>query len=239
MSNVLPSVLTDLVSDLIDNICSECLFMIKNAYKIMLLLVVIFPTSLLASLPVSATPNILLLGDSLSASYGMKQSEGWVTLLNQQLSLENAPYTVKNASISGETTGGGLARLPAILAKNDIDYLIIELGGNDGLRGFPPKLIKTNITKMVELAQAQNIPTYLMEIQIPPNYGPRYTAMFRDVFQQVSQEKQIPLLPFFMTDIAIDTSLMQADGIHPNEIAQPKIAKLMAQQLALIYQDKL
>ena len=190
-----------------------------------------FPTTLITSFSVTASPTVLLLGDSLSASYGMKQNEGWVALLNQQLIMEDAPYNILNASISGETTAGGLSRLPNILAKQSVDYLVIELGGNDGLRGFPPKLIKQNIIKMVDLAQAREIPVYLMDIQIPPNYGPRYSKMFRDVFQQVSNEKQVKLLPFFMTEIVIDPSLMQKDGIHPNRIAQPKIAKIMAQQL--------
>jgi len=208
--------------------------MMKSAYKFLLLLVVILPTTLVANFSMAASPTILLLGDSLSASYGMKQNEGWVALLNQQLIVENAPYNIVNASISGETTAGGLSRLPNILAKRAVDYLVIELGGNDGLRGFPPKLIKQNIIKMVDLAQAREIPVYLMEIQIPPNYGPRYSKMFRNVFQQVSDEKQVQLLPFFMTEIVIDPSLMQKDGIHPNRIAQPKIAQIMEQQLTSI-----
>lgn len=197
-----------------------------------------FPTTLITSFSVTASPTVLLLGDSLSASYGMKQNEGWVALLNQQLIMEDAPYNILNASISGETTAGGLSRLPKILAKQEIDYLVIELGGNDGLRGFPPKLIKQNIIKMVDLAQVNNIPVYLMEIQIPPNYGPRYSKMFRNVFQQVSNEKAVTLLPFFMNEIAIDPSLMQKDGIHPNRIAQPKIAQFMAQQFTTIILDQ-
>ena len=184
-----------------------------------------------------AAHNVLLLGDSLSASYGMAESQGWVTLLNLHLQQQNAPYQIINASISGETTGGGLARLPAILAKQPIDVLFIELGGNDGLRGFPPKVIKQNLIAMVELAQAKNIPVYLMSIRIPPNYGPRYNKMFTAVFSQVSEEKQVPLLPFFMENIAPDAQLMQADGIHPNVAAQPKIADFMAAQLATMYQN--
>ncbi len=182
--------------------------------------------------------TILLFGDSLSASYGMKQNEGWVYLLNQQLSQQNAPYNIVNASISGETTAGGLSRLPGILAKTPIDCLIIELGGNDGLRGFPPWLIKKNLSKMVDLAQEKNIPVYLMAIRIPPNYGPRYNKMFTDVFTEVSEEKEITLLPFFMEQIATDPSLMQNDGIHPNISAQPKIADFMAEQLATLYQKR-
>ena len=184
-----------------------------------------------------ADHRVLLLGDSLSASYGMAESQGWVALLNQHLHQQNAPYQIINASISGETTAGGLARLPAILAKQSIDALFIELGGNDGLRGFPPQIIKQNLIAIVELAQAKNIPVYLMNIRIPPNYGPRYNQMFTAVFSQVSEEKQIPLLPFFMENIATDTQLMQADGIHPYVVAQPKIADFMAAQLATMYQN--
>lgn len=190
---------------------------------------------LLPAAHATANHKILLLGDSLSASYGMTQNEGWVTLLNQQLSEKNAPYNIINASISGETTAGGLSRLPGILAKQSIDTLIIELGGNDGLRGFPPKLIKSNLAKMVDLAHAKNIPVYVMNIRIPPNYGPRYSKMFTDVFVQVGNEKDITVLPFFMEQIAVDPSLMQNDGIHPNRIAQPKIADIMSKQLATIY----
>jgi len=193
--------------------------------------------TLLPAAHATANHKILLLGDSLSASYGMTQSEGWVTLLNQQLVKQNAPYNIINASISGETTAGGLSRLPGILAKQSIDTLIIELGANDGLRGFPPKLIKKNLTKMIELAHAQNIPVYVMNIRIPPNYGPRYSKMFTDVFTQVGSEKDITVLPFFMEQIAIDPSLMQNDGIHPNRTAQPKIADIMSKQLAVIYSE--
>ncbi|CAM2925710.1 arylesterase [Moritella viscosa] len=206
--------------------------MFKNAFKVLLLIVILLPAAY-----ATANHKILLLGDSLSASYGMTQSEGWVTLLNQQLVKQNAPYNIINASISGETTAGGLSRLPGILAKQSIDALIIELGGNDGLRGFSPKLIKKNLTKMVELAHAQNIPVYVMNIRIPPNYGPRYSKMFTDVFTQVGSEKDITVLPFFMEQIAIDPSLMQNDGIHPNRTAQPKIADIMSKQLAVIYSE--
>ncbi|QFI38588.1 arylesterase [Moritella marina ATCC 15381] len=204
--------------------------MFKNAFKVLLLMVILLPAA-----HATANHKILLLGDSLSASYGMTQSEGWVTLLNQQLSEQNAPYNIINASISGETTAGGLSRLPGILAKQSIDTLIIELGGNDGLRGFPPKLIKSNLAKMVDLAHAKNIPVYVMNIRIPPNYGPRYSKMFTDVFAQVGNEKDITVLPFFMEQIAVDPSLMQNDGIHPNRFAQPKIADIMSKQLATMY----
>ncbi len=182
--------------------------------------------------PAWATDSILLLGDSISASYGMKQNDGWVHLLNEQLKQQKATYTIHNASISGETTGGGLSRLPGILASEKIDYLVIELGGNDGLRGFSPKLIKNNLLQTIALAQQKNIKVSLIKIKITPNYGPRYNKMFEQVFIDVANEMNIELLPFFMEQIAIKPELMQADGIHPNKKAQPLIADIVAKQLA-------
>jgi len=185
----------------------------------------------LLSKPVLATSSILLLGDSISASYGMKQNEGWVHLLNNTLEDKGAAYILVNASISGETTGGGLKRLPSLLKQNKVNHLIIELGGNDGLRGFSPKLIKNNLLQTIQLAQDKNIPVSIMQIKIPPNYGPRYNQLFEKIFIDVAQEKNIPLMPFFMNEIAIKPELMQADGIHPNKQAQPIIANMVEKQL--------
>lgn len=177
--------------------------------------------------------SVLLLGDSLSASYGMKEDQGWVHLLNQQLVKEKRHYRISNASISGETTGGGLARLPDILSQESFDYLLIELGGNDGLRGFPPKVITQNLKKMIQIAQAKQIKVLVMQIRIPPNYGPRYNQMFEGVFPQVvADSRNVQLLPFFMDSIAINPELMLPDGIHPNQEAQPLIAQQMAKTLA-------
>ncbi|WOH38504.1 arylesterase [Thalassotalea fonticola] len=176
------------------------------------------------SMSVLAQQSILLLGDSLSASYGMQEKDGWVMLLNNTLEQEKAKYRIINASISGETTAGGLARLPGILEKNSIDYLLIELGGNDGLRGFPPKLIKNNLLQIIELAQAKNIKVLLSAIRIPPNYGPRYNKMFSDVFTHAASETNVVLLPFFIESVAAKPELMQADGIHPTIAAQPLVA---------------
>lgn len=159
----------------------------------------------------------------------MQQNEGWVHLLNQTFEAENKGYNIVNASISGETTGGGLSRFPGILSKEKFDYLIIELGGNDGLRGFPPATIKHNLLQIIDMAKQENITVYLMEIQIPPNYGPRYSKMFTDVFATVAKESKITLLPFFMTEVAINPELMQNDGIHPNKKAQAIIADNMKQ----------
>lgn len=188
--------------------------------------------------PVWATDSILLLGDSVSASYGMKQNEGWVHLLNQQLIQKNATYHITNASISGETTDGGLSRLASILAKEKVDYLLIELGGNDGLRGYSPKLIKNNLLQMITLAQDKNIPVSIYKIKITPNYGARYNKMFEQVFIDVAKEKQIPLLNFFVEVVATQPDLMQADGIHPNKKAQSQIADFVEEQLKNIMKEK-
>lgn len=183
------------------------------------------------SIRITPTSNILLLGDSISASYGMKPTQGWVHLLNKKLNEQNQPYTIINASVSGETTSGGLSRLAGILANQNVDHLLIELGGNDGLRGYSPKLIKNNLLQMVKLAQDKNIKVSMIKIKITPNYGPRYNKMFEQVFEDVAQVSNITLLPFFMEAVATDKSLMQADGIHPNAEAQPIIADYVEQQL--------
>jgi len=183
------------------------------------------------SISITPTRNILLLGDSISASYGMKPTQGWVHLLNQKLTEQNQAYTIINASVSGETTSGGLSRLAGILANEKIDLLLIELGGNDGLRGYSPKIIKNNLLKMVKLAQDKNIKVSMIKIKITPNYGPRYNEMFEQVFEDVANTSNITLLPFFMEIVATNKALMQADGIHPNAQAQPIIADYVEQQL--------
>jgi len=180
---------------------------------------------------IKPSSNILLLGDSISASYGMKPTQGWVHLLNEKLRQQHQAYTIINASVSGETTSGGLSRLAGILAQEKVDHLLIELGGNDGLRGYAPKLIKNNLLQMVKLAQDKNIKVSMIKIRITPNYGPRYNKMFEQIFEDVAKERKITLLPFFMEVVAVDKTLMQADGIHPNAQAQPIIADYMAKQL--------
>jgi len=187
-----------------------------------------------SSVALSKVNSVLLLGDSLSASYGMKQSKGWVHLLNNQLAQQESSYTITNASISGETTSGGLSRIKGILSKEKVDHLLIELGGNDGLRGFPPKLIKNNLLQIIKLAQAENVPVSIMSIRIPPNYGPRYNKLFTEIFAQVAQGTNIALVPFFMDSIAIQPKLMQGDGIHPNLSAQPLIVEIMNKEFDLL-----
>ncbi|BDM64741.1 arylesterase [Shewanella sp. NFH-SH190041] len=167
--------------------------------------------------------SILILGDSLSAAYGIPEQQGWVAKLQQQL----PQHQIINGSVSGETSAGGLRRLPALLDSATPDILLVELGGNDGLRGFSPAALKSNLTKIIELGQANGALVLLTEMMVPPNYGRRYSRQFNGVYHDLSEQFAIPLIPFFMTEIAIDSSLMQRDGIHPNATAQPKITQWM------------
>ncbi len=171
--------------------------------------------------------TLLILGDSLSAGYGLSQQQSWVHLLQQKLAQQDKGWTLVNASISGETSGGGLARLPALLEQHKPDYVLIELGANDGLRGFPVQALESNLTAMVAQIKQQQSKAVLMQIRIPPNYGPRYTKLFTDLYPKIAKEQQIPLWPFFMETIALKQQWMQADGLHPNLEAQPVIADLM------------
>jgi acyl-CoA thioesterase-1 len=173
--------------------------------------------------PAQAT-NILLLGDSLSASYGMQASQGWVFLAQKQMEKTHPHFNLLNFSASGETTGGGKARLARLLDKNEVDVLWIELGGNDGLRGYPPHTISNNLSAMIAMAKAKNIEVILTQIHIPPNLGKRYTLMFSNIYPALAKQNNVTLMPFFIEKIALKPQLMQADQIHPNEIAQPIIA---------------
>lgn len=157
----------------------------------------------------------------------MQQQQGWVHLLQQQSSAKKLPWQLVNASISGETTAGGLARLPELLQQHQPDTVLIELGGNDGLRGFPIPTIEKNLLQIIELIKAQQANPVLMQIRIPPNYGPRYNQMFVALYPRLAEQEQLTLWPFFMDQIATEPDLMQADGIHPNVKAQAKISNMM------------
>lgn len=174
-------------------------------------------------LSAAADNTILILGDSLSAAYGLQQEQGWVKLLQDKYNDEQADIALVNASISGETSGGALRRLNALLTQYQPTHVLIELGANDGLRGFPVKKMQANLTALIQKSQAANAMTALMEIYIPPNYGPRYSKMFTDSFSQISEETNTHLLNFFMLNIADKPELMQNDGLHPNKKAQPLI----------------
>ncbi|ALQ07759.1 arylesterase [Pseudoalteromonas fuliginea] len=171
-------------------------------------------------LSAAADNTILILGDSLSAAYGLQQEEGWVKLLQDKYDDEQADIELINASISGETSGGALRRLDALLEQYEPTHVLIELGANDGLRGFPVKKMQTNLTSLIQKSQAANAMTALMEIYIPPNYGPRYSKMFTDTFSRVSEETNAHLMNFFMLNIAGQPELMQNDSLHPNKKAQ-------------------
>ena len=181
-----------------------------------------FSCSIYLSSWAAADENLTLLiyGDSLSASYGIEQEQGWVNLLKIKLLSEKLPVDVVNGSVSGETTTGGLARLPAMLNSYEPELLILELGGNDGLRGLPLELMHENLASMIDLAKANGAEVILTGIQIPPNYGPRYTAPFFDTYATLAEQKSLPLVPFLIEGIPQQPELMQNDGIHPRAEAQ-------------------
>lgn len=178
---------------------------------------------LLAGAASAASPVILVLGDSLSAAYGIPQSAGWVALLQQRLADEGLPHRVVNASVSGETSTGGLTRLPALLDRHRPDLVLIELGGNDGLRGQPIARLKENLHSMIRLSREAGARPVLFEMRIPSNYGPAYTEAFFRSFSEVGEQAQVPVVPFFLAAIAEDEAWFQPDGIHPTEAAQVKM----------------
>lgn len=180
--------------------------------------------------------NLLIVGDSLSAAYGIDSDAAWVELLKQRLEQETpGSWNVANASISGETTDGGLRRLPDLLQRHDPAIVVIELGGNDGLRGFQPDIIRRNLASMIELSLKHGAEVLLVGIEIPPNYGPRYTQAFSNVFASLADEYQVAFLPFFLADVYDGEAMMQADGIHPTAKAQPQLLdNIWSELLALL-----
>ncbi|HEY2634090.1 MAG TPA: arylesterase [Steroidobacteraceae bacterium] len=167
-------------------------------------------------------PVILVFGDSISAGFGLARVEqGWVALLQTRLKEQEYGYHVVNASVSGETTAGGLARLPRALMLHQPKIVILELGGNDGLRALPIAQMRANLVRMIDLSTAAGAEVLLLGMRIPPNYGPEYTEQFRLCYTELARDKKLPLVPFLLNDIALKPNLMQADGIHPNELGQP------------------
>ena len=168
------------------------------------------------------TPVILVFGDSISAGYGLAHVEqGWVALLQTRLKDQGYGYQVVNASVSGETTAGGLARLPRALELHHPSIVILELGGNDGLRALPIAQMRANLTQMVDLSTAAGAEVLLLGMRMPPNYGPQYTAQFAMVFSDLAANKKAALVPFLLTNIALSPGLLQGDDIHPNALGQP------------------
>jgi len=169
----------------------------------------------------NGSPTVLVFGDSLSAGFGIDVDQSWTALLQSRLEKLGYEHRVVNASISGETTEGGAARIEAALGNFSPDLIILELGGNDGLRGFPPERIRDNLTKIIQRSKASGAAVVLLGIRIPTNYGPRYTAAFEAVYREVAKNLNIQWIEFFMEGVAMNDELLQADRIHPNAEAQP------------------
>jgi len=199
------------------------------------LLIIVGILSLSLSLSASAEENvqpgqesgpvIIVLGDSLSAAYGMELSQSWPSLLQERLPQNGYAYRVFNSSIAGDTTQGGLSRLPRLLKRHQPALVILELGGTDGLRGLPIEVTRANLSSMIEQSQSAGASVILTEMMIPPNYGRTYTEKFNEMYTTLAEQYGITLLPFLLQDIALEEGLMQADGIHPTAQAQPLIVE--------------
>lgn len=183
-------------------------------------------TVILGLMPViSMAKSIVVLGDSISAGYGIDVNVGWVNLLQQKFNQQQIDYIFYNESISGDTSAGGLARIDQALAKHKPTIVILELGANDGLRGLSPQQMKSNLTEIIKRCQQINASVLLLGMKMPPNYGKRFVDMFYNVYPQLSEELNVPLVPFILENVALNPELMQLDGLHPNELGQPVIAE--------------
>jgi len=178
---------------------------------------------LLAALPAAASRTVLVFGDSLSAAYGLSPDQGWVHLLGERARRSGLDWRFVNASVSGETTAGGLRRLPEDLKRHKPDLVVIALGGNDALRGQPVQGIQSNLDQMVRLVKSARAQPVLVGIMIPPNYGIDYAAQFRDLYPSLAKQQKVPLVPFLLEGMAEKPELFQADQIHPTGAAQPRI----------------
>jgi acyl-CoA thioesterase-1 len=184
----------------------------------------------------SAATKILVMGDSLSAGYGIEIQQGWVKLLEKEITKKH-PIQIINASVSGETSSGGKARLPALLTEHKPHIVILELGGNDGLRGQPLKLLEKNLQSMIDASKKSGAQVLLAGMQIPPNYGPRYSTQFKTLYAQLAEKNQAALIPFLLEGIGGNSELIQRDGIHPTAEAQPIIVKNVQVELEKLLQQ--
>lgn len=187
--------------------------------------------------PLAMARTLLVVGDSISAGYGLAEGQGWVRLLETRLQEQKSDYQVVNASISGDTTAGGLARLPRLLADHRPAVVAIELGGNDGLRGQPLAQFQRNLTALVEQAKAKGARVLLLGMRLPPNYGPRYTDGFAQVYVDVAKAQQVALVPFLLEGVGGDPAFMQPDGIHPQANAQQRLLDNAWPQLQPLLRD--
>ncbi|MBW6452368.1 MAG: arylesterase [Methyloprofundus sp.] len=169
--------------------------------------------------------SIVVLGDSISASYGFEAQQGWVALMQQKIQVAYPEYTIHNESISGDTTAGGLARLPHILKKYQPDIIMLELGANDGLRGMSLTEMQKNLSAIIEKSKKSGAQVLLLSMRIPSNYGRRFTDRFYATYQKLSTQHDIPVVPFILENVALNKEYMQRDGLHPNALAQPTITE--------------
>ena len=204
-------------------------FLEKNGLKIFIFLFLTFFYSITAH-----TKTLLILGDSISAGYGIKESDNWVRLLETSVNSLGTKLNIVNSSVSGDTTIGGLSRIQSDLKEYKPDFVLIELGGNDGMRGYPIENIKSNLLQISDAVIEANAIPLIMQIRIPPNYGMRYVAAFESIYSQIAEEKNLEMLSFLLEKVALDENLMQRDGIHPNSKAQPIIANQVQEELLRI-----
>ena len=204
-------------------------FLEISKHKNLFIFVLIFSNSIIAD-----DKKLLILGDSISAGFGIKESQNWTTLLKSSFSKEGKSLEIINSSISGDTTSGGLSRINRDLNTYKPDFVLVELGGNDALRGYPISRIKQNLLKIISIiSNNQSIPI-IMQIKIPPNYGKKYIEAFEDIYSEVASETDAKLISFMLENVALRDGLMQPDGIHPNEKAQPVIAEQIKKEIGYL-----
>ena len=204
-------------------------FLEISKYKNLFIFVLIFSNSIIAD-----DKKLLILGDSISAGFGIKESQNWTTLLNSSFSKEGKSLKIINSSISGDTTSGGLSRISRDLNTYEPDFVLVELGGNDALRGYPISRIKQNLLKIVSIISNNQSIAIIMQIKIPPNYGKKYIEAFENIYSEVASETDAKLISFMLENVALEEGLMQPDGIHPNEKAQPVIAEQIKEEIGYL-----
>ena len=204
-------------------------FLEISKYKNLFIFVLIFSNSIIAD-----DKKLLILGDSISAGFGIKQSQNWTTLMKSSFSKEGKSLKIINSSISGDTTSGGLSRISRDLNTYKPDFVLVELGGNDALRGYPISRIKQNLLKIVSIISNNQSIAIIMQIKIPPNYGKKYIEAFENIYSEVASETDAKLISFMLENVALKKDLMQPDGIHPNEKAQPVIAEQIKEEIGYL-----
>ena len=204
-------------------------FLEISKYKKLFIFVLIFSNSIIAD-----DKKLLILGDSISAGFGIKESQNWTTLMKSSFSKEGKNLKIINSSISGDTTSGGLSRISRDLNMHKPDFVLVELGGNDALRGYPISRIKQNLLKIISIISNNKSIPIIMQIKIPPNYGKKYIEAFENIYSEVASETDAKLISFMLENVALREDLMQPDGIHPNEKAQPFITEQIKKEIGYL-----